>query len=49
MVDYYPLYRTKTGVGCAMGFAYWDLNWDRSSSPTTPAFRLSFPVPTGGT
>jgi hypothetical protein len=26
MVDYYPLYRTKTGVGCAMGFAYWDLN-----------------------
>ncbi|HET7006704.1 MAG TPA: hypothetical protein VFK65_14470 [Candidatus Binatia bacterium] len=26
MVDYYPLYRTKTGVGCAMGFAYWDLD-----------------------
>ncbi len=26
MVDYFPLYRTQTGVGCAMGFAYWDLN-----------------------
>ena len=26
MVDYYPLYRTNTGVGCAMGFAYWDLD-----------------------
>jgi hypothetical protein len=26
MVDYVPLYRTRTGVGCAMGFAYWDLN-----------------------
>jgi aromatic ring-opening dioxygenase LigB subunit len=26
MVDYSPLYRTRTGVGCAMGFAYWDLN-----------------------
>jgi hypothetical protein len=26
MVDYLPLYRTRTGVGCAMGFAYWDLN-----------------------
>ena len=26
MVDYYPLYRTATGVGCAMGFAYWDVN-----------------------
>ena len=26
MIDYYPLYRTQTGVGCAMGFAYWDLN-----------------------
>jgi aromatic ring-opening dioxygenase LigB subunit len=26
MVDYAPLYRTRTGVGCAMGFAYWDLN-----------------------
>jgi 3-O-methylgallate 3,4-dioxygenase len=25
LVDYYPLYRTTTGVGCAMGFAYWDL------------------------
>ena len=25
MIDYRPLYRTKTGVGCAMGFAYWDL------------------------
>jgi catalytic LigB subunit of aromatic ring-opening dioxygenase len=24
VVDYFPLYRTKTGVGCAMGFAYWD-------------------------
>ena len=26
LVDYFPLYRTRTGVGCAMGFAYWDLN-----------------------
>lgn len=26
VVDYFPLYRTRTGVGCAMGFAYWDLN-----------------------
>jgi Catalytic LigB subunit of aromatic ring-opening dioxygenase len=26
MVEYSPLYRTRTGVGCAMGFAYWDLN-----------------------
>ena len=26
MVDYYPLYRTATGVGCAMGFAYWDVS-----------------------
>ena len=26
MLDYFPLYRTSTGVGCAMGFAYWDLN-----------------------
>jgi hypothetical protein len=26
MIDYFPLYRTRTGVGCAMGFAYWDLN-----------------------
>jgi Catalytic LigB subunit of aromatic ring-opening dioxygenase len=24
MVDYYPLYRTATGIGCAMGFAYWE-------------------------
>jgi hypothetical protein len=26
VVDYFPLYRTRTGVGCAMGFAYWDLS-----------------------
>jgi len=26
MLDYLPLYRTTTGVGCAMGFAHWDLN-----------------------
>jgi 3-O-methylgallate 3,4-dioxygenase len=26
MLDYFPLYRTTTGVGCAMGFAHWDLN-----------------------
>jgi len=26
LIDYRPLYRTKTGVGCAMGFAHWDLN-----------------------
>ena len=26
LIDYFPLYRTATGVGCAMGFAYWDLN-----------------------
>ena len=26
LVNYFPLYRTRTGVGCAMGFAYWDLN-----------------------
>ncbi|HEY7316325.1 MAG TPA: hypothetical protein VIE89_02050 [Candidatus Binatia bacterium] len=26
MIDYFPLYRTRTGVGCAMGFAYWQLN-----------------------
>ncbi|HEX7233509.1 MAG TPA: hypothetical protein VF452_24230 [Candidatus Binatia bacterium] len=26
MLDYFPLYRTNTGVGCAMGFAHWDLN-----------------------
>lgn len=25
MVDYIPLYRTLTGVGCAMGFAYWEM------------------------
>jgi hypothetical protein len=25
MIEYQPLYRTMTGVGCAMGFAYWDL------------------------
>ena len=24
MLDYFPLYRTTTGVGCAMGFASWD-------------------------
>ena len=26
VIDYQPLYRTSTGVGCAMGFAYWDLH-----------------------
>jgi 3-O-methylgallate 3,4-dioxygenase len=26
LIDYLPLYRTRTGVGCAMGFAYWELN-----------------------
>jgi len=26
MLDYFPLYRTTTGVGCAMSFAHWDLN-----------------------
>ena len=26
LIDYSPLYRTNTGVGCAMGFAYWDLH-----------------------
>jgi hypothetical protein len=26
VIEYSPLYRTKTGVGCAMGFAYWDLH-----------------------
>ena len=26
LIEYAPLYRTKTGVGCAMGFAHWDLN-----------------------
>ncbi len=25
IVDYQPLYRSKTGVGCAMGFAHWNL------------------------
>jgi 3-O-methylgallate 3,4-dioxygenase len=24
VIDYLPLYRTRTGVGCAMGFAYWE-------------------------
>ncbi len=24
VVDYVPCYRTATGVGCAMGFAYWE-------------------------
>lgn len=24
LVDYLPLYRTTTGIGCAMGFAHWD-------------------------
>jgi hypothetical protein len=24
VIDYFPLYRTPTGVGCAMGFAYWE-------------------------
>jgi hypothetical protein len=24
VVEYIPLYRTPTGVGCGMGFAYWD-------------------------
>ena len=26
IIDYLPLYRTATGVGCAMGFAYWDVS-----------------------
>jgi 3-O-methylgallate 3,4-dioxygenase len=26
MIEYIPLYRTTTGVGCAMGFAYWNLS-----------------------
>ncbi|HEX9787686.1 MAG TPA: extradiol ring-cleavage dioxygenase [Candidatus Binatia bacterium] len=26
MIDYIPLYRTTTGIGCAMGFAHWDLS-----------------------
>ena len=25
VIEYQPLYRSKTGVGCAMGFAYWNL------------------------
>jgi hypothetical protein len=25
MIEYQPLYRTATGVGCAMGFAAWEL------------------------
>jgi 3-O-methylgallate 3,4-dioxygenase len=25
LVDYVPCYRTDTGVGCGMGFAYWNL------------------------
>jgi aromatic ring-opening dioxygenase catalytic subunit (LigB family) len=25
VIDYQPLYRAPTGVGCAMGFAYWNL------------------------
>jgi hypothetical protein len=23
MIDYVPCYRTRHGVGCAMGFAFW--------------------------
>lgn len=26
MIEYVPLYRTRTGIGCAMGFAWWDLS-----------------------
>jgi 3-O-methylgallate 3,4-dioxygenase len=26
VIEYQPLYRSRTGVGCAMGFAYWNLN-----------------------
>jgi 3-O-methylgallate 3,4-dioxygenase len=26
VIDYQPLYRSRTGVGCAMGFAYWNLH-----------------------
>jgi aromatic ring-opening dioxygenase catalytic subunit (LigB family) len=26
VIDYQPLYRSKTGVGCAMGFAFWNLH-----------------------
>jgi hypothetical protein len=25
IIEYQPLYRSRTGVGCAMGFAYWNL------------------------
>ena len=25
IIEYQPLYRSRTGVGCAMGFVYWDL------------------------
>jgi hypothetical protein len=25
IIEYQPLYRTQTGVGCAMGFAHWNL------------------------
>jgi 3-O-methylgallate 3,4-dioxygenase len=25
VIEYLPLYRTRTGVGCAMGFAYWNM------------------------
>jgi 3-O-methylgallate 3,4-dioxygenase len=25
VIDYVPLYRTRTGIGCAMGFACWEL------------------------
>jgi catalytic LigB subunit of aromatic ring-opening dioxygenase len=26
LIGYFPLYRTRTGVGCAMGFASWELS-----------------------
>ena len=26
VIEYSPLYRTQSGVGCAMGFAHWDFN-----------------------
>jgi aromatic ring-opening dioxygenase catalytic subunit (LigB family) len=29
LLDYVPCYRTDKGVGCAMGFAYWDLEGKR--------------------
>jgi Catalytic LigB subunit of aromatic ring-opening dioxygenase len=29
MIDYFPLYRTRTGVGCAMGFAHWDMSQEQ--------------------